>query len=58
MSRPQTPKLPVSKTLVSEVLQRVSNAKTKAKKVDSSKYKSPSLTKFFFVTLQNIEFVF
>ena len=32
MARPATPKLPVSKTLISEVLQRVSNAKTKAKK--------------------------
>ena len=29
MARPKTPKLPVSKTLISEVLQRVSNAKTK-----------------------------
>ena len=33
MARPATPKLPVSKTLISEVLQRVSNAKTKDKKI-------------------------
>ena len=34
MARPTTPKLPVDKTFISEVLQRVSNAKTKAKKVE------------------------
>ena len=46
MPRPSTPKLPVSKTLLSEVLQRVSNAKTKAKKVEIlQEYKSPALTK-------------
>ena len=46
MARPATPKLPVSQTLISEVLQRVSNAKTKAKKVEIlQEYKSPALTK-------------
>ena len=46
MPRPATPKLPVEKTLISEVLQRVSNAKTKAKKVEIlHEYKSPALTK-------------
>lgn len=33
MPRPAKPKLPVNKTLISEVLQRVSNAKTKDEKV-------------------------
>ena len=33
MARPATPKLPKEKTLISEVLQRVSNAKNKATKV-------------------------
>ena len=46
MPRPATPKLPVSQTLISEVLQRVSNAKTKAKKVEIlQEYKTPALTK-------------
>jgi len=46
MARPSTPKLPVNKTLISEVLQRVSNAKTKAKKVEIlQEYKSHALTK-------------
>lgn len=46
MARPATPKMPVNKTLISEVLQRVSNAKTKAKKVEIlQEYKSPALTK-------------
>ena len=46
MARPATPKLPVGQTLISEVLQRVSNAKTKAKKVEIlQEYKSPALTK-------------
>jgi len=46
MPRPATPKLPVNKTLITEVLQRVSNAKTKAKKVEIlQEYKSPALTK-------------
>ena len=33
MARPATPKLPKEKTLISEVLQRVSNAKNKAAKI-------------------------
>ena len=33
MARPATPKLPKEKTLISEVLQRVSNAKNKASKI-------------------------
>ena len=46
MARPKTPKLPVSKTLISEVLQRVSNAKTKSEKVHILvEYKSAALTK-------------
>lgn len=46
MPRPSTPKLPVHQTLISEVLQRVSNAKTKAKKIEIlHEYKSPALTK-------------
>ena len=46
MARPAKPKLPVSKTLISEVLQRVSSAKTKAEKVKIlHEYKSPALTK-------------
>ncbi len=46
MARPKTPKLPVNKTLISEVLQRVSNAKTKNEKVlILQEYKSPALTK-------------
>jgi hypothetical protein len=46
MPRPKTPKLPVSKTLISEVLQRVSNAKTKSEKVGIlQEYKTAALTK-------------
>ena len=38
MARPATPKLPVNQTFISEVLQRVSNAKTKlASKVKKAK---------------------
>lgn len=60
MPRPQTPKLPVSKTLISEVLQRVSNAKTKAQKVEILKeYKSPALTKVLLCNFaKSIAFVF
>jgi hypothetical protein len=60
MARPATPKLPVDKTLISEVLQRVSNAKTKAEKVDILKeYKSPALTKILLCNFaKNIKFVF
>ncbi len=46
MPRPATPKLPVTKTLISEVLQRVSNAKTKDKKVEILReYRTPALSK-------------
>ena len=60
MARPSTPKLPVSKTLVSEVLQRVSNAKTKAQKVEIlQEYKSPALTKVLLCNFaKTISFVF
>ena len=60
MARPSTPKLPVSKTLVSEVLQRASNAKTKAQKVQIlQEYKSPALTKILLCNFaKNIQFVF
>ena len=60
MARPATPKLPVSKTLISEVLQRVSNAKTKAKKIEILKeYKSPALTKILLCNFApNIKFCF
>ena len=60
MARPATPKLPVNQTLLSEVFQRVSNAKTKAEKVKLLKeYKSPALTKVLLCNFaKNIEFVF
>jgi len=60
MARPSTPKLPVAKTLISEVLQRVSNAKTKAEKVKILlEYKSPALTKILLCNFaKNITFVF
>ena len=60
MARPTTPKLPVEKTLISEVLQRVSNAKTKAKKVEIlQEYKSPALTKILLCNFsKRIKFVF
>ena len=60
MARPSTPKLPVSKTLISEVLQRVSNAKTKASKVEIlQEYKSPALTKILLCNFaKSIGFVF
>ena len=60
MARPSTPKLPVPKTLISEVLQRVSNAKTKAKKVEIlQEYKSAALTKLLLCNFaKNIQFVF
>ena len=46
MARPATPKLPVEKTLISEVLQRVSNAKSKAKKIEIlHEYRSDALKK-------------
>ena len=60
MARPSTPKLPVSKTLISEVLQRVSNAKTKVQKVEIlQEYKSPALTKVLLCNFaKTIEFIF
>lgn len=60
MARPATPKLPVAQTLISEVLQRVSNAKTKAEKVKILKeYRSPALTKILLCNYaNNINFVF
>ena len=60
MARPATPKLPVNKTLISEVLQRVSNAKTKAKKVEIlQEYKTPALTKILLCNFaKSISFCF
>lgn len=60
MARPSTPKLPVSKTLLSEVLQRVSNAKTKNEKVKIlQEYKSEALTKILLCNFaQSVSFVF
>lgn len=60
MARPSTPKLPVSQTLLSEVLQRVSNAKTKDEKVNILKeYKSEALTKVLLCNFaKSIRFVF
>ena len=60
MARPATPKLPVDKTLISEVLQRASNAKTKAKKIEIlQEYKSPALTKVLLCNFsKNISFCF
>ena len=60
MARPATPKLPVEKTLMSEVLQRVSNAKTKAKKVEIlQEYRSDALKKLLLCNFsKRISFVF
>lgn len=60
MARPSTPKMPVSQTLISEVLQRVSNAKTKTAKVEIlQEYKSPALTKILLCNFaKSIGFVF
>lgn len=60
MARPSTPKLPVSKTLITEVLQRVSNAKTKAQKVEIlQEYKSEALTKVLLCNFaKSVAFVF
>ena len=60
MARPATPKLPVEKTLISEVLQRVSNAKTKAKKVEIlQEYKTEALKKVLLCNFSKaIKFVF
>lgn len=60
MARPVTPKLPVGQTLISEVLQRVSNAKTKDEKVKIlQEYKTLALTKILLCNFaKNIHFVF
>lgn len=60
MPRPAKPKLPVNKTLISEVLQRASNAKTKSEKVRILvEYKSPALTKLLLCNFSdNIRFMF
>ena len=60
MARPTRPRLPKEKTLISEVLQRVSNAKTKDEKVQLlQSYKSPALTKLLLCNFaKNIKFVF
>ena len=60
MPRPTTPKLPVSQTLLSEVFQRVSNAKNKTEKVKIlQEYKSPALTKVLLCNFaKSIAFVF
>ncbi len=60
MPRPSTPKLPVPQTLISEVLQRVSNAKTKGEKVKIlQEYKSEALTKVLLCNFgKSIAFVF
>ena len=60
MARPKTPKLSVNQTLISEVLQRVSNAKTKTEKVDIlQEYKSSALTKILLCNFsKSINFVF
>ena len=60
MARPSTPKLPVNKTLLSEVFQRVSNAKTKKQKVEIlQEYKSPALTKTLLCNFaKSVKFVF
>ena len=60
MARPKTPKLPVNKTLISEVLQRASNAKTKAEKVSIlQEYKTPALTKILLCNFaKSITFMF
>ena len=60
MARPKTPKLPVNKTLISEVLQRASNAKTKNEKVAIlQEYKSKALTKILLCNFStSIQFVF
>jgi hypothetical protein len=60
MPRPTRPVLSVEKTLISEVLQRVSNAKTKDEKVKLlTQYKSPALTKILLCNFaKNIHFLF
>ena len=60
MARPKTPKISKEKTLISEVLQRVSNAKTKAEKIKILKeYDTFALQKILLCNFSyNIKFVF
>ena len=60
MARPTRPVLPVSQTLISEVLQRVSNAKNKAEKIKLlQSYKTAALTKILLCNFaKNISFCF
>ena len=60
MARPKTPKLSKEKTLISEVLQRVSNAKTKAEKIKILKeYDTLALQKVLLCNFSyDIKFVF
>jgi len=60
MPRPAKTKLPVNQTLMSEVFQRVSNAKTKAEKIKIlQEYKSPALTKLLLCNFaKSIRFCF
>ena len=60
MPRPAKAKLPVNKTLISEVFQRVSNAKTRAQKIEIlQEYKSPALTKLLLCNFaRSIRFCF
>jgi hypothetical protein len=60
MARPKTPKLSKEKTLISEVLQRVSNAKTKAEKIKILKeYDTMALQKVLLCNFSyDIKFVF
>ena len=60
MARPATPKLPVNKTLISELLQSVSNWKTKDKKLEILREnKTAALTKLLLCNFaKSIEFVF
>jgi len=60
MARPATPRLPVSQTLISEVLQRVSNAKTKTKKVEIlQEYRSDALKRVLLCNFaKSVQFVF
>ena len=60
MARPATPKLPVTQTFISEVLQRVSNAKTKAAKVEIlQEYSTDALKRILLCNFaKSITFVF
>ena len=60
MARPRTPKLSKEKTLISEVLQRVSNAKTRAKKIEIlQEYDTQALQKVLLCNFSyDIKFVF